>query len=452
VAITDIDEYAHLSESDIIALGEEFDAIRRAVESSLGERDAAYIRRTIRLHRLLELSARLCIHFSRGPVAATLGATALATAKSIENMEIGHNVLHGQWDWMNDPEIHSTSWEWDMAAVSSQWRRSHNFVHHTYTNIVDMDDDVGFGIIRVTRDQQWRPIHLLQPLQNVLLAATFEWGIALHGLDDDANKGTPWRKRPDVRALLGKIARQFLKDFVFFPVLSGKRWGRTLKANALANLLRNLWTYVVIFCGPFPDGAEKFTPESYAKETRPEWYLRQMLGTANFSAGPTMAFMSGNLCYQIEHHLFPDLPSNRYAEISEQVRALCAKYDLPYTTGSLAKQYLLTLRTIHKLALPNSMLRATSDDAPETASELRFRKDAAATATEVDEAHDGARRGLRTALSEHKLDRRAASRAQRHERRASKRQERQERRGTKRSQRQERRVQRHARKAGTVAA
>ena len=45
--------------------------------------------------------------------------------------------------------------------------------------------------------------------------------------------------------------------------------------------------------------------------------------------------MSGNLCYQIEHHLFPDLPSNRYAEISVRVRALCDKYDLPYTTGSL---------------------------------------------------------------------------------------------------------------------
>ena len=92
---------------------------------------------------------------------------------------------------------------------------------------------------------------------------------------------------------------------------------------------------MVIFCGHFPDGAEKFTREEYENESQPEWYLRQMLGSANFHAGPLMAFMSGNLCYQIEHHLFPDLPSNRYAEISERVRALCEKYDLPYTTGPL---------------------------------------------------------------------------------------------------------------------
>ena len=88
-------------------------------------------------------------------------------------------------------------------------------------------------------------------------------------------------------------------------------------------------------------------------KSKAEWYLRQMLGAANFKAGPLLAFSSGNLCYQIEHHLFPDLPSNRYAQIAVRVRALCDKYDLPYTTGSIVRQYLLTLRTIHKLALPD---------------------------------------------------------------------------------------------------
>jgi fatty acid desaturase len=145
-----------------------------------------------------------------------------------------------------------------------------------------------------------------------------------------------------------------------------------LGANVTANLLRNLWAYVVIFCGHFPDGAEKFTEDVLAQETRAEWYLRQMLGAANFRAGRLLAFSSGNLCYQIEHHLFPDLPSNRYAEIAVRVRALCEKYDLPYTSGSLARQYWLTWRTINKLALPDRFLTATSDDAPETASERKF--------------------------------------------------------------------------------
>ena len=130
----------------------------------------------------------------------------------------------------------------------------------------------------------------------------------------------------------------------------------------------------MICCGHFADGAEKFTPETLDGETKPQWYLRQMLGSANFRAGPVLAFMSGNLCYQIEHHLFPDLPSNRYAQIARRVQAVCATYDLPYTTGSLPRQYLLVLRTIVKLALPDRFLRATSDDAPETASEKKFRR------------------------------------------------------------------------------
>ena len=194
-------------------------------------------------------------------------------------------------------------------------------------------------------------------------------------------------------ALVGKIARQTVKDYVIFPALSRSRWRRTLAANVAANLLRNLWAYVVIFCGHFPDGAEKFTADVLEHETRAEWYLRQMLGAANFKAGPLLAFSSGNLCYQIEHHLFPDLPSNRYAQIAVRVRALCDKYDLPYTTGSLVHQYLLTLRTIHKLALPDRFLVATCDDAPETASERKFGTGARLVGPVV-----GRRGGLRTAL------------------------------------------------------
>ncbi|MDV6285170.1 fatty acid desaturase [Rhodococcus jostii] len=396
MAITDIKEYAHLTHQDVEALGFELDALRRDVAESLGEKDATYIRRTIAFQRVLDGLARLVIHGSRTTTGVVLGTTALGTAKSIENMEISHNVSHGQWDWMNDPEIHSSTWEWDQVGPSSQWKYAHNFRHHKYTNVLGMDEDVGFGVMRVTRDQEWRPIHLLQPIQNLLLAASFEWGIALHDLlPPSAEDRASRRLRPPVRDLLGKIARQMGKDYVLFPVLSGRRWRRTLKANLVANLLRNVWSYVVIFCGHFPDGAEKFTLAELEHESRAEWYLRQMLGTANFRAGAVMAFMSGNLCYQIEHHLFPDLPSNRYAEISTAVRGLCEKYDLPYTTGSLARQYLLTLRTIHKLALPNRFLRATSDDAPETASEVKFRGRSTLGADPV----TGRLRGLRTALA-----------------------------------------------------
>ena len=354
MAITDVAQYAHLSKTDMEVLAAELDTIRRDVEEDRGARDATYIRRTIAFQRSLEVGARLLIAASRSKGGCVLGTAALAFAKIVENMEISHNVGHGQWDWMNDPEIHSATWEWDMVGLSSQWRYSHNYRHHVFTNVLDMDDDLGFGVMRMTRDQPWCPRYLLQPLRNLLLAVGFEWGIALHGIDAAQDRAeTASEKSAQSRAVARKIGRQMVKDYVAFPALSRSRWRRTLYANVAANVLRNLWAYVVIFCGHFPDGAEKFTAAVVEGESRPEWYLRQMLGTANFDAGPLMAFASGNLCFQIEHHLFPDLPSNRYAEIAIRVRALCDKFDLPYTTGSLLGQYRQTIRTIHKLALPN---------------------------------------------------------------------------------------------------
>jgi linoleoyl-CoA desaturase len=135
-------------------------------------------------------------------------------------------------------------------------------------------------------------------------------------------------------------------------------------------------------------------------ESKGQWYLRQMLGSANFENGPALRFMSGNLCHQIEHHLYPDLPSNRYHEISFRVRELCDKYDLPYTTGNFLVQYGKSWRTIAKLSLPDKYLRDTRDDAPETRSERMF-----------DELEPEQRRGLKSAI--------AAVRERRREKRAT---------------------------------
>ncbi|CAN7153985.1 fatty acid desaturase family protein [Mycolicibacterium frederiksbergense] len=403
MAITDIKEYAHLTSEDVEELGRELDAIRTDIEESRGERDARYIRRAIQLQRGLAVGGRIALFKSRNKFAWVAGTGMLAAAKIIENMELGHNITHGQWDWMNDPEIHSTEWEWDTTSPTVHWKKSHNYIHHKYTNVLDLDDDIGYGIMRLTRDQKWERWMIGNPIYNFLLGTLFEWGVALHGVET-----TKWRKgeksmaevRKDLRIIGRKVGKQVGKDYIVFPALAGRNWKHTLGANAVANLIRNYWSYMVIFCGHFPDGAEKFTKEEFEQETHNEWYLRQMLGSANFHAGPMMAFMSGNLCYQIEHHLFPDLPSNRYAEISQRVQALCDKYDLPYTTGPLLRQYSQSFWTIAKLALPNRFLKATADDAPETNSELKFRIRGGVRDTFGVDPSTGKRRGLRTAIRE----------------------------------------------------
>jgi fatty acid desaturase len=349
---------AHLSADDIEEIGRRLDAIRAEVVASRGAGDAAYIRRVIKVQRSLELSSRAVLLFSLFPPAWLVGTAGLSVAKILENMEIGHNVMHGQWDWMRDPKIHSTTWEWDNASPSEQWKHSHNELHHTYTNVIGRDNDLGYGIMRVDEDQRWHPMYLAQPLWNFVNACLFEYGIAAYDLELGRNLRSEKRRKDPafkagVRQVLRKIRKQATKDYVVHPLLSGPSFLHTVGANATANLVRNLWTHSVIMCGHFPEGVETFERRSIEGESRGEWYLRQMLGSANISGSRAMHLMTGNLSFQIEHHLFPDLPSNRYQEIAPRVRQLFEDYGLRYTTGPLPKQVASAWWKVIRLSLPN---------------------------------------------------------------------------------------------------
>ena len=204
-----------LSSEQIEELGKEFQALHDEVYDDLGERDATYIRSIIQFHRRLAALSRIVLMASRYRPAWLLGTAGLSTAKIIENMEIGHNVMHGQWDWMNDPSIHSSTWDWDTASPASAWKHSHNYVHHTFTNVVGKDHDVGYEIMRVDPSQKWHPVYLAQPLYNILLMAFFEWGVAMHDLDLEAiRKGEKPMEdvKHELKGIAGKAKSQIVKD------------------------------------------------------------------------------------------------------------------------------------------------------------------------------------------------------------------------------------------------
>ncbi len=298
------DPTAHLTSAQIEALGRELDELRTETMHSRGARDAAYIRRVIKAHRYLELGSRAVLFFSAFPPAWVLGAAGLSVAKIIDNMEIGHNVIHGQWDWMRDPKIHS----------------------------------------------------LGQPLYSFINALLFEYGIASYDLRlHDVITGVIPREEglQRVRVMARKLVQQIGKDYVIFPLLAGPNALPTLTANFVASIVRNLWSNGVIICGHFPFGVDTFAYDSIEGETRGEWYVRQMLGSANISGSWLLHFMTGNLSHQIEHHLFPDLPSNRYAEIAPRVRDICRRYNLHYVTGNYPHQLVSAWAKVFYYALPN---------------------------------------------------------------------------------------------------
>src|SRR3569832_1236058 len=353
-----------MTNAQLAAFGAALDELQRTTKASLGAADRRYIQRVIRTQRAMALGGRALIFASLpqlplpplffGVIGA--GTVSLGLAKILENMEIGHNVIHGQWDWMNDPDIHSSTWEWDNVCPADQWKHSHNVVHHTWTNVIGRDRDVGYEILRVTTKQPWKPVYLAQPIYNTELAFLFQWGVAMHDIDTGAKRHGENTQREDRSQLKGsgkKAGKQLLKDYVLWPLLAGPWFLPVLLAQLVANGMRNLWSYAIIFCGHFPDGAQTIRVADVEGETRGGWYRRQVLGSCNITGGPLFHLMSGNLSHQIEHHLFPDLPSNRYPEVAPKVEAICAKYGVPYNKGSFARQLGTTLRTIFRLALPS---------------------------------------------------------------------------------------------------
>jgi fatty acid desaturase len=379
---------ARLTPEQIEQLGREFDALHDEVYADLGERDSRYIRATIKLHRQLVLAARALLLGSSSEAPWLAGTASLSVAKILENMEIGHNVMHGQWDWMNDPDINSQTWDWDTASPADAWRHSHNYEHHTFTNIRGKDRDLGYEIMRIDPHQRWHPIYLFQPLYNLLLMGFFEWGVAVHDLNRGAihsGEKTKEQLLEELKAIGLKARGQIVKDYIAFPALSALaafavgagasrdpdahgRAGRrvssarrsfktTLAANFTANIVRNVWAYSIIFCGHFPDQTYTFSEDEVADETRGGWYVRQLLGAANIDGGPLFHLLAGNLSFQVEHHLFPDMPSSRYSEIAPRVRDICRRYGLPYNTGPLHKQLGTVHRTILRLAFPGGKMR-----------------------------------------------------------------------------------------------
>ncbi|GAA2995649.1 fatty acid desaturase family protein [Actinokineospora diospyrosa] len=352
-----------LTPEELDRLGAELDALRQRVVDDLGQADRDYLLTVVRTQRALEVAGRGLLFLGFFPPAWLAGVAALSASKILDNMEIGHNVMHGQYDWMRDPALNSRTFEWDTVAPAANWKHSHNYVHHTFTNVLGKDRDIGYGILRIDPEQRWHPYYLGNPVYAFLLMVFFQWGVMLHDLEVErlVSGEKRWAETAGVRRLMWrKGLRQAVKDYVLFPALSGPLFVSTLAGNATANLARNVWAFAIIFCGHFPSGVASFTEEETAGESRGRWYHRQLLGSANITGSALFHVLTGNLSHQIEHHLFPDLPARRYPMIAPQVRDICARYGLPYNTGGLARQLGSVVGKLVRYALPDRWWGGTS--------------------------------------------------------------------------------------------
>ena len=356
--VSTVSKSAHLTPEQIEEFGRRVEQIRQDVMQSLGEQDAKYIYKVRNFVRYTEIASRGMLMFGGWiPPVWLLGTGLLGISKIVENMELGHNVMHGQFDWLNEPSLNGNTYDWDTIASGDDWRETHNYVHHTYTNIVGKDHDVGYGILRVSDQQKWEPRHLFNIPLALQLMFFFEWYVGVQNLHlEDAlvYKTKSWKQVwKDAAKVRKKATRQVLKDYVFFPVISGPMFLPVFAGNVVANIIRNLWSSAVIFNGHFTEDAETFEPDNTDTETKAEWYLRQIRGSSNFSGTEWLHFMSGNLSHQIEHHLFPDMPANRYKEVAPKIKALCAEYGINYNEANFMRQFWSVWVRLAKCSLPN---------------------------------------------------------------------------------------------------
>ena len=361
---------AQLPKDQSDALADELNTLYQSVMDSLGSDDARYIQRVhatvvyseIISRGLLAAAGRMP---SKRSLVATwlLGTSLLSFSKILNNMELGHNVMHGQYDWMQHPYLNSQKFDWDIVCPAPLWQHSHNYLHHTFTNIVGRDHDVGYHLIRVTDEQPWTPSDRYNLFSTMVLALGFEWAVAFHDIQISADEYADSPQlteimRPKSRGLFAKIARQVGKDHIAFPTIAGLALGRrsamtTLSGNITANMARNLWTWAVIFCGHFTDQAHIYT-ELDTNESKGDWYIRQILGSSNIQGSKLFHILTGNLSHQIEHHIFPDMPANHYARISPQVQDICRKYNLPYNTGRFGRQLSQVIGRIRHFSKPSA--------------------------------------------------------------------------------------------------
>lgn len=329
-----------------------FDQLQARYRAQLGPDDVRYIRRLRYFSRIFEALGRGLLWFGLGPFSLGLGVLLLFLHRNLESIEIGHNVLHGQYDCFPEiPEFHAKNFRWKSPIDEEGWRREHNNMHHVFTNVYAQDPDLTHGILRTNERLPWTPWHRFQFLiyvfyfypfmtykfnaQNLGFNRPFiekhfpsSEGYAELNYVIDGGDPKALRKR-DFRAK----ARVILKEYYLFPLLAlltGYSYLRVILANLLVDVLNSLWMTLTLQSSHF---TQPLQPEN-TLEHKGKWYVSQVESTINFKGRfRWQSILWGHIDYQIEHHLFPDIPSRHYHKLAPEVQAICQQYGINYQSN-----------------------------------------------------------------------------------------------------------------------
>ncbi len=327
-----------------------FEAIKQKHRNDLGEKDVRYIKGIRRYSRIFEAIGRGLIWCLPGPL-ALLGVPFLFLHRNLEAIEIGHNVLHGQYDsFENIPQFHSKKFRWKAPMDEASWRQEHNGIHHVHTNVYEIDPDLNHGFLRTnskTPHNKWHHFQLPIYLFFVYPTMLYNFDAQNLGANDKfreqrfplGNKGYATFENvenlseADIKKRHRRaVWRVWIKEYALFPLLAlltGYGFFKVFLANMLADALNNYWIALTIQATHL---TEPLQPED-ALKNKGKWYVSQLDSSVNFEGTRWQSILWGHLNYQVEHHLFPDIPAHRYPDMAIEVKAVCEKYNLPYKSN-----------------------------------------------------------------------------------------------------------------------
>ena len=339
----------------------EFEAIKQKYRNKLGPKDVAYIKGLRRASRISEVVGRGLLWVSKDPITFALGVFFTWVHRNLEAIEIGHNVLHGQYDVFPEiPQFHSRNFKWKAPVDEEAWRREHNGLHHVHTNVFEKDPDLNHGILRMNDQTPWNPYHRWQvPIYLFTVYPMVLYGFNQQNLGlrqefrekhfPEGNKGYAMVHHPgQTMADLKRrhklaVARITVKEYVVFPLLAlatGFSFWKVFLGNLLVDGLNNYWISLTI-------QATHFTAPLQSEEAlkhRGRWYVSQLDSSVNFKGSRFMSIFWGHLNYQVEHHLFPDVPSRHYPDMAKEVKEVCRRHGLNYqlnnSWGQAIRNYL----------------------------------------------------------------------------------------------------------------
>lgn len=224
-----------------------------------------------------------------------------------------------------------------MGASSYFWKQKHNIIHHTYTNVDGIDDDIAKSpIIRHCESQKWVPAHKVQHLYllPVYSLSTIFWIFIMDFTKYFSRKiftTEAWKMSTKNHIIFWATKAFYITFYIGIPIAV---WGFLpwLAGFFILNATMGLILSLVFQLAHVVENTEfEHVPLDATKHIETAWAEHQVKTTANFAMGnKVISWFVGGLNYQVEHHLFPRVSHVHYPEISKIVMAKCKEFGLPY--------------------------------------------------------------------------------------------------------------------------